>query len=87
MQDGLDRLDLGEADRSDSLPESFMDQDTLKKAIDRLPVIQAKLIRMSYLEAKSHGEISRELDMPLGSVKSSLRRAFAKLRVGMRGVQ
>lgn len=84
VQEGMDRMDLLESDRGDSQPESFTDYDTLNHAIDRLPPVQAKLVRMSYLEAKSHGEISRELDMPLGTVKSSLRRAFAKLQASMR---
>lgn len=84
VQEGLDRLDDAESDRRDSQPESFFDQDMLKQAIDRLPAVQAKLVRMCYLESKSHGEISRELDMPLGSVKSSLRRSFAKLQGSMR---
>ncbi|OOG64533.1 RNA polymerase subunit sigma [Rhodanobacter sp. B04] len=84
IQEGLDRLDHVESGRLDSQPESFFDQDILKQAIDRLPPVQAKLVRMCYLESKSHGEISRELDMPLGSVKSSLRRAFAKLQGSMR---
>lgn len=83
IQEGLDRLDHAEADRRTSQPESYIDQDLLKQAIDRLPPIQAKLVRMCYLESKSHTEISRELDMPLGSVKSSLRRSFAKLQVSM----
>ncbi len=83
VQEGLDRMDLLESDRRDSQPESFTDHDTLHQAIDGLPPVQAKLVRMSYLEAKSHGEISRELDMPLGTVKSSLRRAFAKLQASM----
>ncbi|WEN15710.1 sigma-70 family RNA polymerase sigma factor [Rhodanobacter sp. AS-Z3] len=86
IQDGLDRLDLGESDRRDSQPESSFDQDLLKQAIDRLPPVQAKLVRMCYLESKSHSEISRELDMPLGSVKSSLRRSFVKLQASMRAV-
>jgi RNA polymerase sigma-70 factor (ECF subfamily) len=84
IQEGLDRLDHAEADRRVSQPESFIDQDLLKHAIDRLPAVQAKLVRMSYLESKSHSEIARELDMPLGSVKSSLRRSFAKLQDSMR---
>ena len=87
IQEGLDRLDLGESDRRVSQPESFIDQDLLKQAIDRLPAIQAKLVRMSYLESKSHSEIARELDMPLGSVKSSLRRSFAKLQGSMRAAR
>lgn len=84
VQDGLDRLDRAESDRHDSQPESLFDQDLLRQAIDRLPPLQAKLVRMSYLESKTHSEIARELDMPLGSVKSSLRRSFAKLQDSMR---
>lgn len=84
IQEGLDRLDHAESGRLDSQPESSLDQDILKQAIDRLPPVQAKLVRMCYLESKSHSEISAELDMPLGSVKSSLRRAFAKLQGSMR---
>ncbi len=84
IQDGLDRLDHLESVRLDSQPESSFDQDLLKQAIDRLPPLQAKLVRMCYLESKSHSEISGELAMPLGSVKSSLRRAFAKLQGSMR---
>ena len=84
IQEGLDRLDQLESSRLDTQPESSFDQDLLKQAIDRLPPVQAKLVRMCYLESKSHSEISAELDMPLGSVKSSLRRAFAKLQGHMR---
>lgn len=84
IQEGLDRLDQLESTRLDTQPESSFDQDLLKQAIDRLPPVQAKLVRMCYLESKSHSEISAELDMPLGSVKSSLRRAFAKLQGSMR---
>ena len=87
VQDRLDRLDLAESDRRDSQPESFFDRDLLKQAIDRLPPTQAKLVRMCYLESKSHSEISRELDMAPGSVKSSLWRSFAKLQASMRGPQ
>ena len=85
IQEGLDKLDQAESDRLDSEPESLFDHGTLKQAIDRLPPVQAKLVRMCYLESKSHSEISAELDMPLGSVKSSLRRAFAKLQGSIGG--
>jgi len=87
IQQGLDNLDQAESERLDSEPESMFDQDMLKQAIDRLPAVQAKLVRMCYLENKSHSEISSELDMPLGSVKSSLRRAFAKLQASMRNLR
>lgn len=84
IQDGLDWLDHQEADLPHSPPEALIDHDTLKQAIDKLPAVQAKLVRMCYLEARTHSEISHELAMPLGTVKSSLRRAFGKLQVSMR---
>ncbi len=87
IQEGLDRIDHVESARLDSQPESSFDQDLLRQAIDRLPPVQAKLVRMCYLESKSHSEISGELDMPLGTVKSSLRRAFAKLQGSMRAAR
>jgi RNA polymerase sigma-70 factor (ECF subfamily) len=84
IQDGLDCLDHQESDEPATSAESFTDHAGLSRAIDDLPAVQARLIRMSYFEAKSHSEIALELHMPLGSVKSSLRRAFAKLQAGLR---
>lgn len=87
VQEALDYLDDEAFNQPAAAPDSFIDHDILKQAIDRLPPMQAKLVRMCYLEAKSHGEISRELDIPLGSVKSSLRRSFAKLQISMSGTR
>ena len=42
--------------------------------------VQARLIRMSYFEARSHQDIATELGLPLGTVKSHLRRAFQRLQ-------
>lgn len=84
LQHGIDLLDQQESARTDTQPDAIADHDTLKKAIDQLPPMQAKLVRMCYLEAKSHREISEELTLPLGSVKSSLRRAFGKLQISIR---
>ena len=52
----------------------------LRRRIDALSPVQARLIRMSYFEAKSHQEIASELGMPLGTVKSHLRRALLHLQ-------
>lgn len=83
-----DALEAGEADhdgRTGSSAEAYAEHTRLKACIDRLPAIQARLVRMSYFEAKSHHEIAEELGMPLGTVKSSLRRAFLKLQADVRG--
>ncbi|WP_407069769.1 sigma-70 family RNA polymerase sigma factor [Luteibacter sahnii] len=80
IQDALDQLDDLAATPGESPAESFADGVGLERAVNELPPQQARMIRMSYFEAKSHSEIARELGQPLGSVKSSLRRAFAKLQ-------
>ena len=65
-------------DRSSA--EQFADHAKLRQRINELSAVQARLVRMSYFEAKSHGEIAQALGMPLGTVKSHLRRAFLLLQ-------
>lgn len=84
IEEGIEQLDLEELSTGRSSAESFHDESRLLDAINSLPAAQGKLLRMSYLEAKSHSELAMELQMPLGSVKSALRRAFGKLQLAMR---
>ena len=41
---------------------------------------QKKLIKMSFFEQKSHKNISRELEIPLGTVKSKIRASLIKMQ-------
>lgn len=68
-----------------SSAEQFADQARLRQRINELPAVQARLVRMSYFEAKSHSEIAKALGMPLGTVKSHLRRAFLQLQAKVGG--
>lgn len=68
-----------------SSAESYAAHADLNERIERLSATQARLIRMSYFEAKSHQQISDELGMPLGTVKSSIRRAFQRLQSAVQG--
>jgi len=83
VEDGLDVLHDEPAPMRGTQAESYTEQANLRRAIGELPALQARLVRMSYFEAKSHSEIAEELDMALGTVKSSLRRAFGKLRASL----
>lgn len=86
----IDRLRKDKPDRIsplDSYPEAAftpgmaqMDAGALKNALNSLPPQQAQLIYQVYYEGKTHREISDEMDIPLGSVKSGLRLALNKLR-------
>jgi RNA polymerase sigma-70 factor, ECF subfamily len=49
-------------------------------ALAELSGDQAQIIRMSFYDGLSHSEISRQLEIPLGTVKSRIRLAFARLR-------
>lgn len=52
----------------------------LKKIAGSLPAKQKLMIDMIYFQGYTHLEVSQELDMPLGSVKSALRAAVLNLR-------
>lgn len=55
----------------------------LKNALAGLPQEQAKLLEMSFYEDATHTVISQKLNIPLGTVKSRMRLAFAKLRLAL----
>lgn len=56
------------------------DRERIQKAMALLPPEQMTIIKMSFFEEKSHGEIAEVLDIPLGTVKSRIRLAFGKIR-------
>jgi RNA polymerase sigma factor (sigma-70 family) len=61
------------------------DLDTLdavwhvRRAIDALPPEEATIVRMQHLDGMTQSEISEELDLALGTVKSRSHRAHRKL--------
>jgi len=54
--------------------------NSLKKYMSNLPEEQSKLLQLSYFYNKTHADISEELDIPLGTVKSRIRLALTKMR-------
>jgi RNA polymerase sigma-70 factor (ECF subfamily) len=55
----------------------------LREALTALPEAEQGVLRMAYFEDKSHARISAELRIPLGTVKSRVRLAFARLRAAL----
>jgi RNA polymerase sigma-70 factor (ECF subfamily) len=53
---------------------------SLKKYMLNLPEEQSKLLQLSYFYNKTHADISEELKIPLGTVKSRIRLALTKMR-------
>ena len=56
----------------------------VKDALEDLPEDQRIVVKLSFEKGLSHQEISDELGLPLGTVKSRLRLSFEKLRVNLR---
>jgi RNA polymerase sigma-70 factor (ECF subfamily) len=81
-----------EFDRDDPVPgpepEPLPDQrlETVQQAerigalVASLPDEQAALLKLAFYEGKSHSAIAAEVGLPLGTVKSRLRLALARLR-------
>ena len=59
---------------------AVQDEARIGEAIATLPIEQARVITLSFFSDKPHSEIAAELDLPLGTVKSRLRLAMARLR-------
>lgn len=51
----------------------------VRTLLNSLPEEQRQIVYMVYFEGKTHSEISNELDLPLGTIKSRLRLAMKKL--------
>jgi RNA polymerase sigma-70 factor (ECF subfamily) len=75
---------LGAADgvpeRGDEAAERSQAESRLARSLDSLPEDQAAVVKMAFYEDKSHSAIAAELRLPLGTVKSRIRLALARLR-------
>ena len=79
------RNDVNEEDIRDFLYENNKSDDYELESIinnitQELDENQKKLIKMSFFEQKSHKNISRELEIPLGTVKSRIRASLNKMQ-------
>lgn len=55
----------------------------VRNALKDLPEEQASVVQLSFFEDKPHGEIAKQLSLPLGTVKSRLRLAMRRIRVAL----
>lgn len=55
----------------------------VRAALNDLPEEQATVVRLSFFEDKPHGEIAKQLALPLGTVKSRLRLAMRRIRTAL----
>ena len=65
---------------SDDCLDAAQQQARVRVALAAMPREQGALLRLAFFDGLSHSAIARRLDLPLGTVKSRLRFAFARLR-------
>ena len=63
--------------------ESREDADRLHKAMRELPKEQMELLQRSFFHDIPHSVLAKEFNLPLGTIKSRIRLAFAKLRAAL----
>jgi RNA polymerase sigma factor (sigma-70 family) len=66
--------------------EQLADRMTLAQALGTLPERTRTVIHLSYVDGLSHSEIAQHTGLPLGSVKSDIRRGLERLRAELVGL-
>ena len=67
--------------RPDDTLSLSQDADRVREALSRLAPDQLEVVRHAFFMESSHSEIARQLNLPLGTVKSRIRNAMIKLRL------
>ncbi len=78
--------DLWQGDGAKSADQEMIDGQQARSIavlMRTLPVEQQTILKLSFYEDLSHGDIAKALAIPLGTVKSRLRLAMARLKAGL----
>jgi len=80
--DSLDDEDTGESMQPAVLPqfEEESDAATVAKVLARMPDEHRQVLSLSLYEGYSHSEIAERLSLPLGTVKTRVRRGLIHIR-------
>ncbi len=66
--------------RPDEIFAMAEDAERVRKALSQLDGRQIEVLRLAFFLESPHSEIARQLGLPLGTVKSRIRKAMIKLR-------
>ena len=84
VTDELDELlaDTREGDSPNPMDVNDASQQAfaLHQCLTRLEAEQREVVSLAYLRDQSHGELAEQLQLPLGTVKTWIRRGLEQLR-------
>lgn len=86
IQDSLDYIEsiADEETEPDKVIQLFQENDRTQMALKQLSLSQRQLISLAFIKGLTHSEISEAIGMPLGTVKSNIRRSLELLQSKMR---
>jgi RNA polymerase sigma-70 factor, ECF subfamily len=58
----------------------FEGTSATRRALEQLPARERQLVGLAFLRGLTHAEIATETGWPLGTIKTSIRRALAGMR-------
>lgn len=72
-----------EPEPADMALDAEQRDERVREALKELPAEQLELVRKAFYLGQSHSQIAEETGLPLGTVKSRIRLAFARLRAAL----
>lgn len=72
--------EISDDEAPDEAAARIQSQDQIEAALALLSEDQRRVVQLAFFEDRPHSEIAVRLELPLGTVKSRLRLALAKLR-------
>ena len=82
---GLDEHAVEQADPAPSPHDALGDRLLVAHALETLSPRARRVVELAFYSELSQSEIAIELDLPLGTVKSDMRRALQRLRTHLEG--
>jgi RNA polymerase sigma factor (sigma-70 family) len=83
-RNAAEERDLNESSTLTELPsEAGPDAQKARIALETLPEVQQRAVVLSVIENASHAEIAETLEIPLGTVKSYIRRGLDHVRAAL----
>ena len=89
---GREVLGMELEDRADTDPDPLdrllatREGQALHRCLQDVPPDRRELVRMAFVDGLTHAELAARLGQPLGTIKSSIRRALLVLRACLSGV-
>jgi RNA polymerase sigma-70 factor (ECF subfamily) len=83
----LEPVEANDSPGPESLLDLFQRGHSVERALAALQPLRRQMIGLAFFEGLSHQEIAEKLNMPIGTVKSHVKRALAELRAQLEHVE